>query len=75
MNRKQIKSMINLSRNFEEANEVIEKYAELDDNSDYAQKLAYLRGMFDCQIVGRTIESLEADYIAMLTSIVDQKWN
>lgn len=74
MNRKQIKAMINLSSTFEEANEVIEEYAELNDNTDYSQKLAYLKGMFDCQIIGRNIESAEADYVAMLTSIIEQKW-
>ncbi len=74
MNRRQIKAMINLSSTFEEANEVIEKYAELSNSFDYAQKLAFLKGMFDCQIVGRSVESTEADYVAMLTSIVEQKW-
>lgn len=74
MNRKQIKAMINLSSTFEEANEVIETYAELDDISDYSQRLAYLKGMFDCQIIGRNIESAEADYVAILTSIIEQKW-
>ena len=74
MNRRQIKSLINLSNTFEEANEVIETYAGLDDNSDFSQKLAYLKGMFDCQIVGRNVESTEADYVALLTYIIEQKW-
>ena len=71
MKREQIKALIELSSTFEEANEVIEKYAQM---TEYGQKIAYLQGMFDCEIVGRHIESEEADYIALLTSIIDRKW-
>lgn len=71
MRREQIKALIELSNSFEEANEVIETYTP---NKSYAQKIAYLQGMFDCEIVGRHIDSEEADYMALLTSIIDRKW-
>ena len=71
MKREQIKALIELSSSFEEANEVLEQYTA---NSEYKQKIAYLQGMFDCEIVGRHIDNEEADYKALLTSIVDKKW-
>ena len=71
MRREQIKALIELSDSFESADEIITTYTE---NRTYSQKIAYLQGMFDCEIIGRHGESEEADYMALLTSIVDQKW-
>ena len=70
--REQIKALIELSTSFEEADAVIETYT---GNKTYAQKIAYLQGMFDCEIIGRHIDSEEADYKALLTSIIERKWN
>ncbi len=74
MNRKQIQALIELSTSYEEANSVIETYVSLTDKSNYSQKIAFLLGMFDCEIVGRNIKDEEADYKALLTSIIEQKW-
>lgn len=71
MKREQIKALIELSSSYEEANRIIEKYTL---HREYKQKIAYLQGMFNCEIVGRHIEDEEADYMALLTSIVDKKW-
>lgn len=71
MKREQIKALIELSSSYEEANQIIEKYTP---HKEYGNKIAYLQGMFDCEIVGRNIESEEADYVALLTSIVEKKW-
>lgn len=71
MERKQIKALIELSNSFEEANEVIEKYTGY---TSFETKIAYLKGMFDCSIVGEERDSLEVDYIALLTAIVNYKW-
>lgn len=71
MRREQIKALIELSASYEDANEVIEKYVGL---KTYAEKIAYLRGMFDCEIISRTEENEEVDYIALLTSVVESKW-
>ena len=71
MKRAQIKALIELSSSFEEADKILEEYANI---LEYAQKIAYLQGMFDCEIIGRHVESEEADYKALLTSIVNKKW-
>ena len=31
-------------------------------------------GMFDCRIIGRNEENEHADYVALLTTIINQKW-
>ncbi len=72
MKRKKIKALIELSGSFEEADKVIETYTE---NRTYTQKIAYLQGMFDCEIVGRNIDNEEADYKALLTSVIEAKWS
>lgn len=72
MRREQIKALIELSLSFEEADSIIEEYT---DNKTHIQKIAYLQGMFDFEIVERHIEDEEAEYIALLTSIIDKKWN
>lgn len=71
MKRDQIKALIELSNSYEEANEVIEKYVGL---KTYEEKIAYVRGMFDCEIFHTTIDSKETDYIALLTSVLNRKW-
>lgn len=71
MKREQIKALIELSSTFEEADAIIRDYTSYET---YAQKIAYLQGMFDCEIIGRSVDSEEADYIALLTSIVNKKW-
>lgn len=71
MKREQIKALIELSNSYEEANEIIEKYAKL---YTYEEKIAYIRGMFNCEIFHTTIDSKESDYIALLTTIINQKW-
>lgn len=71
MKRKKIKALIELSNSYEEANQIIEKHTPY---KEYGNKIAYLQGMFDCEIIRSHIESEEADYIALLTSIVEKKW-
>lgn len=72
MKREQIKALIELSTSYEKANEIIEKYVGL---KTYAEKIAYLRGMFDCEIFSRTDDDEEVDYIALLTSVIESKWH
>ena len=71
MKREQIKALIELANSVEEADEIIETYTPY---KQYSSKIAYLQGMFDCEIVGRHIENEEADYKALLTSIIEMKW-
>ncbi len=71
MKREQIKALIELSTSYKEADGVIETYTGY---KEYPQKIAYLQGMFNCEIIGRNMESAEADYKALLTTIIDKKW-
>ena len=71
MERERIKMLIELSSSYNDANDVIEKYVGL---KNYAEKIAYIRGMFDCEIFSRTDDNEEIDYIALLTSVVEKKW-
>ena len=70
MERERIKMLIELSSSYNDANDVIEKYVGL---KNYAEKIAYIRGMFDCEIFSRTDDNEEIDYIALLTSVVEKK--
>ena len=67
MRREQIKALIELSATFEKADDVLNTYT---NNKSYAQKIAYLQGMFDCEIISRNVESEEADYKALIASII-----
>ena len=71
MRRERIKALIELSASYEEANEVIEKYVGL---KTYAEKIAFIKGMFDCEIFSRTYDDIEVDYITLLTSVIENKW-
>ena len=71
MEREKIKTLIELSTTFEQADEIINKYT--DYNTD-EERIAYLQGMFDCKIVGRSVSDAHTDYVALLTAIVNQKW-
>lgn len=70
MEREKVKALIILSRNTEEADMEIVKF--LGDVST-REKIAFLRGMFDVQIIskcGQTIDDDMADYEVMLCSIL-----
>ncbi len=72
MEREKIKTLIELSTNFERADAVLTKYTDYETD---AERIAYLQGMFDCKIVGRSGGSdIHMDYVALLTAIVDDKW-
>lgn len=69
MERERVKAIIILSRNTEEADLAIVKFL---GNVSVKEKIAFLRGMFDVQIIsrcGQTNED-ESDYYAMLSSII-----
>ncbi|GHU51187.1 hypothetical protein FACS1894200_11150 [Spirochaetia bacterium] len=70
-NREAVKAGIELASTVTEANELLS-----EEFVSFPEKYAYLRGMFDFSIVGRTGsgDSLENDYWAVLSAIVNQKW-
>jgi hypothetical protein len=70
-NREAVKAGIELSETVTEADALLG-----EEFTTFPEKYAYLRGMFDFSIVGRTGsgDSLENDYWAALSAIVNQKW-
>lgn len=70
MSREKAKILIELSATVEEADETIEKY--LGDNPSLNEKVAFLRGMFDVEIVGHSYD--EMSYYAMLSAIINAKY-
>ena len=71
MGKDKVKALIELSTTFEQADGILKKYAELETDRE---RIAYLRGMFDCKIVGRSVSDEHTDYVALLTAIINQKW-
>lgn len=71
MEREKIKTLIECATSFEKANDILKKYTSYTTDE---QRIAYLEGMFDCRIVGRNGNDIHMDYVALLTSIVDNKW-
>ncbi|GHU25336.1 hypothetical protein FACS1894164_14340 [Spirochaetia bacterium] len=69
-----IKSMIELSDTWEEADKIINEFTPCRNTNE---KLFYLYGMFDVSILASFDESdtkIENDYKAVLSAIVNQKW-
>jgi len=76
MEKDAIRTMIELSDTWEEADKVIVEFTPCRETRE---KLSYLYGMFDVSIVARTggtdnSEAIEADYRAVLSAIVNKKW-
>lgn len=71
MEREKIKVLIELATSFEQADEAIKKYTDFSTDEE---RIAFLRGMFDCKIIGRSRSDAHTDYVALLTAIVNQKW-
>lgn len=71
MKRDEIKTLIELSTSFEKADAILEKYTTYRSDEE---RIAYLQGLFDCEVVGRTVSDVHTDYVALLTAIVDKKW-
>ena len=69
MERERVRALIILSSNTKEADSEIVKFL---GNVSIKEKIAFLRGMFDVQIISRCgqMNDDEADYYAMLGSIL-----
>ncbi len=69
MERERVQALIMLSRNTEEADLAIVKFL---GNVSVKEKIAFLRGMFDVQIISRCGQTNddESDYHSMLSSIL-----
>lgn len=71
MDRNEIKMLIELATTFEQADEIMQTYTDFDTDKE---RIAFLRGLFDCKIIGRSVSDDHTDYVALLTAIVNQKW-
>ncbi len=71
MNREKIKTLIELSATFEDADEILSKYTPFHSDKE---KITYLYEMFDCEIIDPNINDSHTDYIALLTTIINKKW-
>lgn len=76
--REVIKELLVLAETSEQADKILETHMGL---SDISQKLAYLRGMFDIELMPRSTgrgtsenDILRDDYLAFLATIIDLKW-
>lgn len=68
LSREQVKILLETARTVEEANEIINKNF---DFKSIREKIAFLKGMFDIQIIGHEEkEPDEMDYYAMLATII-----
>ena len=78
MRKEAIKALIELSGTTEEADVLIEEYTSY---KDIPRKLAYITGLFDIAVLAShdafdstEDERLKTDYLAMLSTIINQKW-
>ena len=76
MEKDAIRTMIELSDTWEEADKVIVEFTPCRGTRE---KLYYLYGMFDVSIIARTgdnndSEIVESDYRAVLSAIINKKW-
>lgn len=65
--RKQIMILLETATTVEEADEVINKNFAFES---IEEKIAFLKGMFDVEVVGHEGENTEVDYFAMLATII-----
>lgn len=72
MSTEQEKAIIELSNDFKEANDFLEfKLGLISTHS----KIEYLTKNFNVSFVGHEIENSYDNYIIILTSIINKKWN
>lgn len=69
---KDLKAMIECCTDFGQADLVIKKYTDFTTDTE---RTAFLKGLFDVSIIHRSEEDASTDYAAVLTTIIDQKWN
>lgn len=65
--RKQIMILLETATTVEEADEVINKNFAFES---IEEKIAFLKGMFDVEVIGHEGKNTEVDYFAMLATII-----
>lgn len=73
VDRKDVKTLLESSIDVKKADVIISKYYGFET---YGEKIAFLRGMFDVSGIGPESEKPDKDtYWAMLSAIINAKWN
>lgn len=72
MSRKKAKALIGLSGSVEQADEAVKEY--LGDDKSTKEKIAFLHGMFDVEIVGHPEVADDMTYYSMLSAIINSKY-
>ncbi len=72
MSREKAKVLIELSSTVEEADEAIEEY--LGDDKTLKEKMAFLHGMFDFEVVGHPEQADNMTYYSILNAIINAKY-
>lgn len=73
MERERIKALIELSYTFEEADQIIAQYVGFQTTKE---KIAYIKGMFDVEIIDHPNDTPDEDaYRLLLTAVLESKWN
>lgn len=77
MNRERVRVLIELSNSVEQADEIIVS----EGLKSIKEKIAFLKGMFDCEIIDRKREKSlseeecnKMDYYSLLYAIISAKW-
>lgn len=69
--REQIKTLIELATSFEDVEIILNKYTDLKTTQE---KIAYLQGMFDVEILGGLTTNVEDDYKVIVHAVINEKW-
>ena len=73
VDRKDVKTLLEISTDVKKADEIISKYYGFET---MREKIAFLKGMFDVAGIGPESEKPDEDtYWAILSSIINAKWN
>lgn len=69
--REAVKTLIECSTEAKQADDIIVKYYGF---KTVQEKSAFLKGMFDVEVVGHEHETTQTDYECMLNAVVNRKW-
>ncbi len=69
--REAVKTLIECSTEAKQADDIIVQYYGF---KTVQEKIAFLKGIFDVEVVGHEHETTQTDYECMLNAVVNRKW-
>ena len=72
MSREKAKALIELAPTVEDANKAVEDY--LGEDTTLEEKMAFLHGMFDYEVIGHPEVADDATYYSTLNAIINEKY-